>query len=81
MPSLNTHGGAWSNRQGMWPLAERRLVFTSKKEIVTQQWLENFNLLLNQLNEQQEGGIEQDMLKSTIDNYSQNEDSMVGPPQ
>jgi hypothetical protein len=42
MPTLNTHGGAWSNRQGMWPLAERRMVFTSKKDIVTQQWLENF---------------------------------------
>jgi hypothetical protein len=35
MQSLNTHGGAWSNRQGMWPLSERRLVFSSKKEIVT----------------------------------------------
>jgi hypothetical protein len=35
MQSLNTHGGAWSNRQGMWPLSDRRLIFTSKKDIVT----------------------------------------------
>lgn len=36
MQSLNTHGGAWSNRAGQWPLSERRLIFTCKKEIVTQ---------------------------------------------
>lgn len=35
MQSLNTHTGAWSNRQGMWPLSERKLVFACKKEIVT----------------------------------------------
>ena len=42
MSSLNTHNGAWSNRKGMWPLSERRLVFTSKKEFVTTQWMSNF---------------------------------------
>jgi hypothetical protein len=35
MQSLNTHGGAWSNRQGMWPLSEKRLIFSAKKEVVT----------------------------------------------
>lgn len=34
MQSLNTHGGAWSNRAGMWPLSERRLIFSCKKEAV-----------------------------------------------
>jgi hypothetical protein len=34
MSSLNTHGGAWSNRQGMWPLSDRRLVFTNKKDYI-----------------------------------------------
>lgn len=35
MSSLNTHGGAWSNRAGMWPLSERRLILSSKKDIVS----------------------------------------------
>ena len=43
MQSLNTHGGAWSNRQGVWPLSERRLIFTCKKDIVSRQWVANFN--------------------------------------
>jgi hypothetical protein len=36
MQSLNTHGGAWSNRQGQWPVSERRLIFSSKKDEVSQ---------------------------------------------
>jgi hypothetical protein len=36
MASLNTHGGAWSNRQGQWPISERRMIFACKKEVVTQ---------------------------------------------
>lgn len=36
MATLNTHSGAWSNRQGQWPISERRMIFASKKEIVTQ---------------------------------------------
>ena len=35
MQSLNTHGGAWSNRQGQWPISERRLIFSTKKEAVS----------------------------------------------
>ena len=47
MRSLNTHQGAWSNRS-LWSLSEKRLVFTSKRESVTQTWMDN---LLNLLNE------------------------------
>lgn len=36
MSSLNTHNGAWSNRKGTWPLSEKRFIFSSKKEIVTE---------------------------------------------
>ena len=50
MQSLNTHSGAWSNRQGMWPLSERKLVFACKKEIVTQQWLDNFAVVFKDVN-------------------------------
>lgn len=39
MPTLNTHSGAWSNRAGMWPLSDRRLVFTTRKEEVAEEWL------------------------------------------
>ena len=35
MSTLNTHSGAWSNRQGMWPLSDRKMIFAAKKEIVT----------------------------------------------
>ena len=39
MHSLNTHSGAWSNRAGMWPLSDRRLVFTTRKPEVAEEWL------------------------------------------
>ena len=47
MHSLNTHSGAWSNRVGMWPLSDRKLVFTTRKEEVAQQWLYRLQNLLN----------------------------------
>jgi hypothetical protein len=43
----------------MWPLSERKLVFACKKEIVTQQWLDNFAAVFRELNpidENQETG-------------------------
>ena len=43
MASLNTHSGAWSNRAGMWPLSDRRLVFTTRKEEVVTEWLKRLN--------------------------------------
>lgn len=36
MHTLNTGIGAWSNRQGTWPLSERRMIFASKKEIISE---------------------------------------------
>jgi hypothetical protein len=50
MSSLNTHGGAWTNRSGMWPLSEKRLVFTSKKDYVTDKWIDNIIKLLRKIN-------------------------------
>ena len=58
MQSLNTHTGAWSNRQGMWPLSERKLVFACKKEIVTQQWLDNFAAVFREVNRVESGAGE-----------------------
>lgn len=50
MSTLNTHSGAWSNRQGMWPLSDRKMIFAAKKEIVTQQWLDNLIAVVNDVN-------------------------------
>ena len=30
MSTLNTHGGAWSNRKEMWILEEKRLLFATR---------------------------------------------------
>lgn len=83
MSTLNTHGGAWSNRQGMWPISERRMIFSCKKEIVTQQWLENLSALLADVNCAdeilQEIGGTNDMANGTIQNLSMSyEDSTRG---
>lgn len=48
MTTLNTHDGAWSNRVGRWPLGNKRLIFSTKKEELTEEWLQLFdhNLLI-----------------------------------
>ena len=48
MQSLNTHQGAWSNRAGLWPLSDRRLIFSSKKEEVTEQWIQNLLVVMKE---------------------------------
>jgi hypothetical protein len=35
MPTLNTRNGAWSNREEMWVLEDRRLLFATKTDIAT----------------------------------------------
>lgn len=40
MASLNTHYGAWTNREEMWILEDRRLLFATKTDIATQEWAE-----------------------------------------
>jgi len=34
----------------MWPLSERKMIFACKKEIVTQQWLDNLKAVVNEVN-------------------------------
>lgn len=46
----------------MWPISERRMIFSCKKEIVTEQWLDNFKALLNE-----EGGIFSDDVVQEIE--------------
>lgn len=65
MATLNTHSGAWSNRTGMWGLSERKMIFSCKKEIVIQQWMENLIAVFNEvcgpmdLNDREEGEEEE----------------------
>jgi len=32
MPSLNTHNGAWTNREEVWIFEDRRLLFATKAD-------------------------------------------------
>ena len=47
MASLNTHNGAWTNREGMWILEDRRLLFATKATISTTEWVEVFEQLID----------------------------------
>jgi hypothetical protein len=80
MSSLNTHGGAWSNRAGVWPLSERRLILSSKKDIVSQQWIDSFNQLLQTMNGNGSDGGDFDGISkiNMIENQSQNSDTTGG---
>ena len=40
MNSLNTHQGAWTNREEMWILEDRRLLFATKTDMATNEWVE-----------------------------------------
>lgn len=35
MPSLNTQNGAWTNREEMWVLEDRRMLFATKSDSAT----------------------------------------------
>lgn len=47
MNSLNTHYGAWTNREEMWILEDRRLLFATKTDMATAEWVD----VLSQLTE------------------------------
>ena len=47
MATLNTHNGAWSNREEMWVLEDRRLLFATKTDIATQEWTEVLDQLIH----------------------------------
>ena len=40
MSSLNTKNGAWTNREEKWVLEDRRLLFATKTEAATEEWVE-----------------------------------------
>ena len=40
MQSLNNRHGAWSNREEMWIFEDRRLLFATKSDSATQEWVE-----------------------------------------
>ena len=47
MSTLNTRNGAWTNRDEMWILEDRRLLFATKTDIATQEWTEVLDQLVN----------------------------------
>jgi len=47
MQSLNTHNGAWTNREEMWTLEDKRLLFATKTDASTTEWMEVLDSLIN----------------------------------
>lgn len=47
MSTLNTHNGAWSNREEMWIYEERRLLFATKANAATNEWIEVFDQIIS----------------------------------
>ena len=48
MHSLNTQNGAWTNREEMWIFEDRRLLFSTKTEQATTEWVEVLSQLINE---------------------------------
>ncbi len=48
MNTLNTHQGAWSNREEMWIITDRRLLFATKSTTATGEWVEVIDHLVNE---------------------------------
>lgn len=48
MNTLNTHQGAWSNREEMWILEDRRLLFATKSITATGEWVEVLDQVLHE---------------------------------
>ena len=49
MESLNTHQGAWTNREEMWILEDRRLLFATKTDIATTEWVKVLEELIQEV--------------------------------
>jgi hypothetical protein len=47
MATLNTHNGAWTNREEMWIFEDRRLLFATKTENATAEWVEVIDQLIH----------------------------------
>lgn len=48
MNTLNTQNGAWTNREEMWVLEDRRLLFSTKTDEATDEWVDVFTQLINE---------------------------------
>lgn len=46
MESLNTHLGAWTNREEVWVIEERRLLFSTMSTESTNKWIEVLEALV-----------------------------------
>lgn len=46
MNTLNTKEGAWTNREEMWILKDRLLLFATKTDLATGEWVEVLNQLI-----------------------------------
>jgi hypothetical protein len=47
MSTLNTHNGAWTNREEMWTIEDKKMLFTTKSDQSTSEWIEVLDQLLN----------------------------------
>jgi hypothetical protein len=48
MESVNTHGGAWTNREEMWIIEDRRLLFATKNDGASNEWIEVLDQVINE---------------------------------
>lgn len=47
MDTLNTKQGAWTNREEMWILEDRRLLFSTKTDLTSGEWVEVLDQLVS----------------------------------
>lgn len=47
MHTLNTHNGAWTNREEMWVFEDRRLLFATKSDGASSEWVEVIDQLIH----------------------------------
>lgn len=48
METLNTHNGAWTNREEKWIITDRRLLFATKSFTASSEWVEVLDNLVNE---------------------------------
>ena len=46
MLTLNTHNGAWTNREETWIMEDKRMLFATKTDVATTEWVEVFDQLV-----------------------------------
>lgn len=40
MSTLNTHNGAWTNREEKWTIEDKKMLFTTKSDQATSEWID-----------------------------------------